>query len=76
LHGDPVADGGQLASARGLVAELSGKLGPGLGAVGIDGICAAVLDRDSTEDELALGSVLLEMFVPTEFGQGQRRSPL
>jgi hypothetical protein len=34
-----------------------------------------VLDRDSTEDELALGSVLLEMFVPTEFGQGQRRSP-
>jgi hypothetical protein len=35
-----------------------------------------VLDRDATEDELALGSVLLEMFVPTEFGQGQRKSPL
>ena len=75
LHGDPVADRGQLAAAGGLVAELSGELGPGLATVGVDGIGAAVLDRDSTEDELALGSVLLEMFVPTEFGQGQRRSP-
>ena len=73
LHGDPIADRGQLAPAGGLVPELSGELGPGLATVGVDGIGAAVLDRDETEDEFALGSVLLEMFVPTEFGQPPAR---
>ena len=76
LHGDPVADGGQLVAPRGLVAELAGDLTPGLAAFRVDGVGAAVLDGDATEDEVALGSVLLEMFVPTEFGEGQRRSPL